>query len=89
MQPETYRHLLSDKTAVVHTLGTLLEDARYKAALSKGDLPGLLKVVASGFAGSRNPLEEPSKRRRYNELNRDAGAFVCSHDVSSCSFLVA
>ena len=73
MRPETYGHLLSDKTAVVHTLGTLLEDARYKAALNKGDLPGLLKVAASGLVGSRNPLEERNKSGGYDELNRDAG----------------
>lgn len=84
-KPETYQHLLGDKTAVVHTLGTLLEDARYKAALAKGDLPALMKVAAEKFTRSGNPLEEPSKKGGYDELNRDAGELISIHDASSCS----
>lgn len=82
-KPETYQHLLGDKTAVVHTLGTLLEDARYKAALAKGDLPALMKVAAEKFTRSGNPLEEPSKKGGYDELNRDAALRVCETFVST------
>jgi len=37
LRPETYSHL-HDVTAAVHTLGTLIEDTRYKTALKNGDL---------------------------------------------------
>lgn len=73
LRPETYGHLLRDKTAVVHTLGTLLEDPAYKAALGAGDVLGLLKAFA-GRVGTRNPLEERVTAGGYDELNRDAGA---------------
>ena len=77
LQPETYAHLLPAQTAVVHTLGTLLEDARYKAALKDGDLPKLLGTFASGlFGAGANPLAKTKKEDGYEVLNHDAGAFA-------------
>lgn len=80
LRPETYNHLLPQTTAVVHTLGTLLEDARYKAALQNGDLPGLMKAFTSGL-GSKNTLEDTTGG--YDELNRDAALRVCEAFASS------
>jgi len=69
---------------VVHTLGTLFEDAdgAYKRAIRSGDVPGLLgsfwrNIVAGGSGG--NPLEkhqqlgEQTKRGTYEVINRDSG----------------
>jgi hypothetical protein len=60
-----------DKTAVVHTLGTLLEDQRYKAAVRKGGVVGLARAFAGTF-GARNPLEEGGEGS-YEVMNRDSG----------------
>ncbi|EKM55358.1 uncharacterized protein PHACADRAFT_173469 [Phanerochaete carnosa HHB-10118-sp] len=83
LQPKTYKHLLPGTTAVVHTLGTLLEDARYKAALSKGDIGALIRVAVDSMTKGGNPLEEKSKRGGYDELNRDAALHVCEAFMSS------
>jgi len=69
---------------VVHTLGTLFEDAdgAYKRAIRSGDVPGLLRsfwgnIVVGGSGG--NPLEkhqqlgEQAKRGTYEVINRDSG----------------
>lgn len=73
-------------TAVVHTLGTLLEDTRYKSALKEGNVSGLvgafISSIAEGSCG-RNPLEEPKKgSNSYEVLNRDAGELILSHEGS-------
>lgn len=73
LEPETYSHLLPGATAVVHTLGTLLEDARYKAALKDGNVPALMGTFLSGLTGSGNPLEDPHKEGGYAQINHDAG----------------
>ncbi|KAH8107046.1 mitochondrial protein [Cristinia sonorae] len=81
LQPETYAYLLPGSTAVVHTLGTLLEDARYKSALRESNLPALLGTFAARLAsldpGSRNPLEDPEKEGGYERMNRDSALRVC------------
>ncbi|KAH9996798.1 hypothetical protein BJV77DRAFT_128704 [Russula vinacea] len=62
LQPETYSHLLPGVSAVVHTLGTLLADTKYKDALRRQDLAG---AVESFFTSAvRNPLEEPQTDTR-------------------------
>ena len=78
LDPATYAHLLPEASAVVHTLGTLLEDARYKAALNQGDVFKLFGTFASNFIGSEgsNPLRESSKEGGYDSLNRDAGPYA-------------
>ncbi|GJE87162.1 hypothetical protein PsYK624_032450 [Phanerochaete sordida] len=83
LRPETYRHLLPGATAVVHTLGTLLEDARYKAALNKGDLGALVRVAVEGVTKSGNPLAERSTKGGYDELNRDSALRVCEAFLES------
>ncbi|CAL1704701.1 unnamed protein product [Somion occarium] len=79
LKPESYAHLLPDKSAVVHTLGTLFEDTRYKNALKEGNLPALFSAFISGSANSRsdtNPLKEPKKDGSYELLNRDSALRV-------------
>lgn len=84
LHPESFAHNFSEVSGVVHTLGTLLEDAdgAYKRAIRSGDVPGLLccfwrNVVAGGSGG--NPLEkhqqlgEQAKRGTYEVMNRDSG----------------
>ena len=86
LDPSTYSHLLPGTSAVVHTLGTLLEDARYKSALKEGDVFKLLGTFASSFLGSEgsNPLREEDKDGGYATLNRDAGMFVSLHPSRVC-----
>ncbi|KAI0683694.1 mitochondrial protein [Cytidiella melzeri] len=88
LDPSTYAHLLPETTAVVHTLGTLLEDASYKAALKEGDMFKLFGTLASNFLGTgeSNPLRDPAEQGAgYDLLNRDAALQVCQAFVSSVS----
>ena len=96
MDPESYKHLLPGVTGVVHTIGTLLENTQYKAALRDGNIPGLIGSLSSDLLGSStsgNPLEAiRDKKGTYELLNRDSGT---SHNtflsylycfVQKCSF---
>lgn len=79
MKPETYAHILPKVEGVVHTLGTLLEDGKYKKALREGDFAALLE---SFFGGGSNPLEKGMGPGSYEVLNRDAGMlFRCAAEV--------
>ncbi|KAI0006142.1 NAD-P-binding protein [Russula compacta] len=84
LRPETYSHLLPDVSAVVHTLGTLLADIKYKDALRRQDLRGAVEIVLQSLTGAGgNPLEE--RPNGYETLNRDsavrmADAFMNSVD---------
>ena len=81
MNPDSYKHLLSGVTGIVHTIGTLLENTRYKAALRDGNVPGLIGSLASDLcAKSGNPLEaDQDKKGTYELLNRDSG--MCSRPL--------
>jgi hypothetical protein len=72
LRPETYSYLLPGVSAIVHTLGTLLSDTKYKDALRRQDLAGAAESLLRSLTGvGRNPLEEhPSV---YERLNRDSG----------------
>ena len=72
--PPSYQSLVSSSSAVVHTLGILLENANYKAAVQGGNVLSLLQAFAGGVRGAGNPLQtEQEKRRGYDGMNRDAG----------------
>lgn len=75
--PSAYAELLPATTAVVHTLGTLLEDNGYKTAVKEGNPVGVLRSLARSYAGAGgNPLKEKSLRSgTYEQLNRDVGAY--------------
>ncbi|KAG8217728.1 mitochondrial protein [Butyriboletus roseoflavus] len=77
--PETYADILPKVGAVIHTLGTLLEDGKYKSALAHGDLIGLVGAIAGG---GTNPLDRGPQRRTYQVINRDSGAFFPRIDVA-------
>jgi hypothetical protein len=72
LRPETYSFLLPGVSAIVHTLGTLLSDTKYKDALRRQDLAGAAESFLRSLTGvGRNPLEEHPNA--YERLNRDSG----------------
>lgn len=76
----SFVHLLRGKSAVVHTLGTLLEHSEYKTAIKEGDLAGLAGSLFRGLmgthAGRMNPLESNKNEddKSYARINRDSGS---------------
>lgn len=73
-EPDTYRPLVSESTAVVHTLGILLEDAGYKKAVRSGNPLGVGKALLGGLFGTPSPLRTKEERRAgYDGMNRDSG----------------
>ncbi|KZV90411.1 putative mitochondrion protein [Exidia glandulosa HHB12029] len=73
LEPASYAPLMEGRTSVVHALGTLLEDTRYKAALKSGDVLALASAFASSASGG-NPLK--TSRSGYDALNRDSALRV-------------
>lgn len=76
--PSSYTSLLPSCTAVVSTLGILLEGDSYKQGGQASPL-GVLKGMVKGFTGDRgNPLGEKGgeEKRSYERMNRDAGELV-------------
>ena len=72
LRPETYSHLMPGVSAVVHTLGALLADTRYKDALRRQDLASAAgDIIRSLTTAGGNPLEE--HQNAYETLNRDSG----------------
>lgn len=82
LDPDSYTHHLSDATAVVHTLGTLIEGAKYKEALKEGNLLGLISALTSAL-GSSNPLGTADGKRSYAVLNRDSAIRACEAYIST------
>lgn len=71
-EPHQYASLVGESTAVVHTLGILMEN-NYKEHVRRGNLLGLLGAVVGGRTG--NPLAQAGKpSMTYESMNRDAGA---------------
>ncbi|EPS27509.1 hypothetical protein POX_e06473 [Penicillium oxalicum] len=83
LKPETYKPFLSGATAVVHTMGILLE-ADYKGVVQGREpiVGGLQRAFSSSKLGSQNPLQrkegeplEPQERDgqlTYELMNRDS-----------------
>jgi len=82
LDPNSYAHHLPDATAVVHTLGTLIEGAKYKEALKEGNLPGLISSL-TGTLGSSNPLGAGDSKTSYATLNRDSALRACETYIST------
>lgn len=61
---------MGQSTAVVHTLGILMEN-NYKKHVRSGNLLGLIGAVMGGKVG--NPLGEEKGSMTYESMNRDAG----------------
>jgi len=76
LRPETFAHLLSGAGAVVHTLGTLIEDGGvYKKALRDGNVLGALTSFARS-AGGRSRLTASDDPGSYGQLNRESALRV-------------
>lgn len=77
LHPETFAHLFPKVGGVVHTLGILIEDSKYKQALKEGNLPHLVGSFFRAMTGNHgNPLENAAEGARtvsYELINRDAG----------------
>ena len=84
LKPESYKPLLKDADAVVHSMGILLE-ADYKGVISGKESirSGLARAFSATKAGSQNPLErkegeelkpqEKDGQFTYELMNRDSG----------------
>ncbi|ORX33547.1 putative mitochondrion protein [Kockovaella imperatae] len=87
-EPSSYSSLVDSSTAVVHTLGILLEDAGYKKAVRDGNVFGVLGAIAKGVTGgqSSNPLKTGTERRLgYEGMNRDSALHVLDTMMASSS----
>ena len=82
LDPNSYAHHLPDATAVVHTLGTLIEGAKYKEALKEGNMPDLISSLTSAL-GSSNPLGAGDSKMSYATLNRDSALRACKTYIST------
>ncbi|KAE8134779.1 hypothetical protein BDV38DRAFT_273323 [Aspergillus pseudotamarii] len=93
LKPETYKPFLSGATAVVHTMGILLE-ADYKGVVQGREpiISGLQRAFSSSKLGSQNPLQrqegEPLKAKErdgqltYELMNRDS-AIALAQETSN------
>ncbi|KNG86866.1 NAD dependent epimerase/dehydratase [Aspergillus nomiae NRRL 13137] len=93
LKPETYKPFLSGATAVVHTMGILLE-ADYKGVVQGREpiISGLQRAFSSSKLGSQNPLQrregEPLNAKErdgqltYELMNRDS-AIALAQETSN------
>jgi hypothetical protein len=80
---------VSRSTAVVHTLGILLEDQGYKKSIRDNDPIGILKAFVAGGSGG-NPLKgEGQNRMGYEGMNRDSGELVLLVVISQVDSSIA
>lgn len=88
LKPETYKPFLSGASAVVHTMGILLE-ADYKGVVQGREplISGLQRAFSTAKLGSQNPLQrregealqpkEKDGQLTYELMNRDSGSWQC------------
>ncbi|TYJ52369.1 hypothetical protein B9479_007025 [Cryptococcus floricola] len=82
--PSSYSSLVSSSTAVVHTLGILLEDQGYKKAVREGDVFGLAGSMVKALEGGANPLKSAEEKKRgYEGVNRDSALTVLNTMIST------
>jgi hypothetical protein len=84
LKPSTYKPFLKDATAVIHTMGILLE-ADYKRVLQGREslVSGLQRAFSSSKLGTQDPLkrgaeenlrpQEGDGQLTYEVMNRDTG----------------
>lgn len=94
-EPESYRELVAGSSAVVHTLGILIEDEEYKKHVRSGNLMGLVSSLLG--QGEGNPLMrglnvdgKGKQPMTYERMNRDSGEFksrVMGGTLSAYPFL--
>ncbi|TFK42533.1 hypothetical protein BDQ12DRAFT_676377 [Crucibulum laeve] len=88
LHPQSFAHLFPQVGGVVHTLGILIENERYKKAVQNGNVPELVGSFfqAVGLGTQGNPLRQKTEAERkgsYESLNREAALSVCNAFVSS------
>ena len=77
LNPSSYREIIPAQTAVIHTLGTLLEGTSYKASVRDGNPFGLANAVVQNLISNKNPLKESEGLPdSYELLNRDSGLYL-------------
>jgi hypothetical protein len=86
LKPESYKPFLTNASAVVHSMGILLE-ADYKGVVQGREpiVSGLQRAFSSSKLGSQNPLtrhegeslepKEKDGQLTYELMNRDSGMF--------------
>ena len=80
LNPSTYENAIKEADAVVHSVGALFEDTRYKSAISmdKGLLnsasvaASMVTEHAKSFLGQA-PTNEKQERSNLEIMNRDTG----------------
>ncbi|QRV85944.1 mitochondrial protein [Ceratobasidium sp. AG-Ba] len=89
LDPSTYRTLIEPCTAVVHTLGILLESPRYKPAVRSSSIGGLVSAFghAWGLGAAGNPLTRPlpGEEGTYEQINTEAALKVLETYISFTS----
>lgn len=69
-EPDSYKHLLGSCTAIVHSMGILMEND-YKQYLNGSK--GISDLVSSALSGGKNPLEQKTQDvMTYEKMNRDS-----------------
>jgi len=77
LNPATYADILPGVNAVVHTIGTLLDNTQYKQKLAEGDVMGMLKSIAGRGTSAG---DQPSA---YETLNYETAVRMCEAFVAS------
>lgn len=73
--PESYRHHLKDKDAVVHSIGILFENSNYKKSMNSNfDILNDIQNLASSIRGT-NPMEKNS-HQTYEAIQRDSAVML-------------
>ncbi|KDR81659.1 hypothetical protein GALMADRAFT_221525 [Galerina marginata CBS 339.88] len=86
LHPQSFAHLLPEVDGVVHTLGTLIENGSYKAAVKDGNVSALFGSFVRAITGDNsNPPKKVGNEnpRGYDAMNRDAALRVCEAFLSS------
>ncbi|KAG1735267.1 mitochondrial protein [Suillus paluster] len=83
---ESYADILPSVDAVVHTIGTLLDNTQHKQRMQEGDVMGMLKSLA----GRGKSSSAEGQRSAYDTLNYETAvrmceAFIVSEPVSGIS----
>lgn len=78
-KPESYKHILKDANAVVHSIGILLENAEYKKAINSNN--DLLGEIMSFFQTS-NPMTK-NVSNSYDAVNRESAVLLAQTLIES------
>lgn len=100
LKPDTYKPFLKEASAVVHSMGILLE-ADYKGVVQGREpiISGLQRAFSSSKRGSQDPLQrkegealksqEQNGQFTYELMNRDSGMYAINLSQSKTNTLFA